>query len=516
MAKKIRRMRTFARTAAKSMEKKLVDNAKKIKKDPYLILPDYDDGYSSKFFGKIKKTLDKVNRFSDDTKKLEKLSNKRGLDGAVAGTILVAHSEKAPYLAVAKFPTGDITYAQRGRADKEKLIAVQHFDDPILRLLGIKDIVLKKRLHVYSWDNGYISTGLQPDPPEEFVTYLKKKTGFSFKNNVGFCSGLKPENIKNKESDKKNYLCIYWKSADLFFGIPEDSSEAKKNTFFNITKYMLAQNIADDFKIDIIGRVIKQKDIDEEDQMRDLEKYLSGNLKDNDFIKANIKHREQTLKDSGKKVFILDGITFGSDVESFIKTLKPNKYEKEGLNLILDQVEEPVIMNNVTPNKVLEYFWKDFGLNAINEIIDSEEMAEKFFSLSETPSDIFELVFKYKERQKILSQLPSYKSLPSLANFVDKVTKTYKTFGEKEALAEIKKRPDNPKGKSVSYAFLLVFGKGKDKKWQYSPVEIEYGEFLKDYVKQLLDSKPQKYHEALKNLLAASGSSEDIDKNIIK
>ncbi|MCK5636732.1 MAG: hypothetical protein KAH91_04855, partial [Thermoplasmatales archaeon] len=84
MAKKIRRMRTFARTAAKSLEKKLVENAKKLREDPYLILPDYEDSYSSKHFDKIKRSLDKINRFNDDAKKLEKLSNKRGLDGALA------------------------------------------------------------------------------------------------------------------------------------------------------------------------------------------------------------------------------------------------------------------------------------------------------------------------------------------------------------------------------------------------------------------------------------------------
>ena len=126
-------MRTFARTASKSMEKKLVDNAKELIEDPYVILPDYEDNYSRKHFGKIRKSLEKVHRFNDDTDKLEKLSKKRGLDGALAGTLLIAHSEKAPYLAVAKFSTGDITYAQRGNADKEKLIAVQHFDDPVLR-----------------------------------------------------------------------------------------------------------------------------------------------------------------------------------------------------------------------------------------------------------------------------------------------------------------------------------------------------------------------------------------------
>ena len=126
-----------------------------------------------------------------------------------------------------------------------------------------------------------------------------------------------------------------------------------------------------------------------------------------------------------------------------------------------------------------------------------------------------ELIFNYRERQQILSQLPKYKSLPPLAKFVDNIVKTYKTFGEKEALAEIKKRPDNPKGKSVAYAFLLVFDKAKDKKWQYSQVEIEYGDYLKDYAKKLLNSDPKKYHKALQELLTASGSSENIDYNLL-
>ena len=121
----------------------------------------------------------------------------------------------------------------------------------------------------------------------------------------------------------------------------------------------------------------------------------------------------------------------------------------------------------------------------------------------------------YRERQQILAQLPKYKSLPPLAKFVDNVVRTYKTFGEKEALGEIKKRPDNPKGKSISYAFLLVFGKAKDKKWQYSQVETEYGDFLKEYVKKLLDSEPKNYHKFLQELLTNSGSSENIENNLL-
>ncbi len=510
MAKKFRRVRTFARTAAKSMEKKLIENAKELQNDPYLILPEYSDNYSKRYFDKIKKSLDKILRFKDDIAKLEKLSNKRDLSGALAGTLTIAHSEKAPYLGVAKYPTGDIAYAQRGRADKEKLIAVQYFDNPVLRLLGIKDISLKKRLHVYSWDDGFLSTGLEAKPPKDFIDFLMKKTKLSYKNGIATCGDIKPEVVKKKETYKKNYLRIHWKSADVIVAICEDCAKSSKNTIFNMTKYILEPSISNDFSIEVIGQVVKQKETGSE-QIQKLNEYLSGDLTDIKLIEANMKYREESIKESGEKILILDGISYGTDIDKFIKALKPNKFEKEGLELILEKVEEPVVLDNVTSNKVLEKFWKDYGLDAINSIIENEEMAEKFFSLNDTPSDILELVFNYKERQQILSQLPKYKNLPKLAKFIDNVVRTYKTFGEREALAEIKKRPDDPKAKSISYAFLLVFGKAKDKKWQYSQVEIEYGDFLKDFAKKLLDSEPKKYHKALKDLLSSSGSSENID-----
>ena len=514
MVKKLKQVRTFARTAAKSMEKKLVENAKKLKDDPYFILPNYSDNYSKRYFKKIKKSLDKVKRFNDDTKRLEKLSNKRGLDGALAGTLLVAHSEKAPYLAVAKFSTGDISYAQRGKADKEKLIAVQYFDNPILRLLGIKDITIKRKLHVYSWDNGYISTGKEAKPPEDFINFLIKKIDLTLENGVATCGDISPEAAKKGEVTKKNYLRIYWKSANVMIVICEDCAKLKKNTIFTLTKYILEPNISKDFLINVVGQVVKQKESGFE-QTQNTHEYLSGELTDIEFITKNMKQRQESIKKSGEKILVLDGISYGTDIEQFIKALKPNKFEKKGLEFILEKVNEPVILNNVSPNKVLEQFWKGYGLDAINSIIDDGEMAKKFFSLDDTPSEILELVFNYRERQQILSQLPKYKSLPSLAKFVDSVAKAYKTFGEKEALAEIKMRPDDPKGKSIAYAFLLVFGKAEDKKWQYSQIEIEYGNFLKEFAEKLIDSEPKNYHKALQELLTSSGSSESIDNNLI-
>jgi len=510
MVKKIRTMRTFARTASKSMEKQLIENAKKLKKDPYQILPKYDDKYSNKYFSKIKKGIDKVVKFADDESKLEKLSNKRNIEGAIAGTLILVHQKKAPYLAVAKFSTGEITYAQRGKADKEKLIAVQHFEDPVLRLLAIKDLIIKRKLNVYSWDGGYVSTGKDPKPPKEFIDFIIKKIGFKKKNNYVICGDLKVDDVKNRKILDDYYLIIEWKSADIIFALCNKCARNTKNTIFQISKYLICSDLKENFKIEVIGQVLK-KEKKEYDTLF-IDEYLSGKLSDYDLIEKNHKKREEELIESDEKIFVLDDKSFGQDLDKFIDALDPKDHEREPLRYILEKVEESVILKDVTTNKVLEKYWKDFGKDAIVSIIDDDEMADNFFSLAETPSEILKLVYQYSDRQDILSKLPRYNKLPKIAGFADNIARTYKTFGEKKCLLEISKVSDDTKIKSLAYAFLLVFNKAKDKKWKYSSVEIEYGEFLKDYAKKLLESDSDEYHKSLKDLLTSAGLSEDIDK----
>jgi hypothetical protein len=515
MAKKPKRAKTFARTASKSMEKQLVTAAKELMQDPYRILPSYDDADSQKYFDKIKKKLDKIHRFRDDVAKLEKLSNKTGLPGALAGTLLLAHSEKAPYLAVARFSDGDVTYAQRGRAEKEKLIAVQHFDDPVLRILGIKDFTLKHGLHVFSWKDGFVSTGRTPRPPSEFVDFVLKKLGLTRRGNTVTCDHLTAEDVREGKITQRNYIKIHWQSADIYIGVCESCAQTSKNTMLTLSKYLLYPNLSSDFTIDVVGQLRQATDSSSVQETQFIDKYLSGELTDKGFIANNVQKRRETLQQAGEKLLVLDGVSYGTDVKKFIEALHPNSSEEKGLTYILEKIDEPLVVKDVTPNKVLEVFWKTHGLETLEHIVHDKKMAKELFALDDTPSTILEIATSYRERQNILAQLPRYRRLPPLANFADHLAKTYRTFGEKKSLSELRNAPDTPKGKALSYAFFRALGKGEDKKWKFSEVELEYGEFLKDYVQRLLEAKPEDYHAALKEVLAASGSTESIDGCLI-
>ena len=508
MVKKPRMVRTFARTATKHQEKQLIENAKKLYQDPLVILPEGSAPSCEKHLGKIRNKLEKTHRFRDNTKKLEKLSKKKGLDGALAGTLLLVEAKKAPYLAVAKFQTGDIVYAKRGNADREKLIAVQHFDNPVLRLLGLKETALKKGLYVYSWDKGYICTGSVAQPPSEFITFSLKKLGLSQQKKGCSCEHIPLEKAVKQSFLKKYYLRIHWKSADKIIAVCEDCAKTRKNTVFELSKYLLEPDLTEDFDVAVVAQVVKDHETTDETMF--LDEYFVGKLTDHQLITKNVQHQKKTLQESSEKLFVLDGVSYGTDVQGFLDALKPNKVERAGLEHILDKIDEPLVLSKATPHTILERYWDDYGEDVINSVIDDEDMATSFFHLDDTPSNILAMVFDYKKRQRILAELPQYKKLPPLARFADHIARTYRTFGEKKTLLEIKKRPNSPKAKSLAYAFLLVFDKGKESKWQFSPVEVEYGEFLKEYAQKLLDASPKQYSQALQELLTASGSGETI------
>ena len=190
---------------------------------------------------------------------------------------------------------------------------------------------MKKRLNIYSWDTGFISTGQNPQPPKEFISFVVNKLGFSTKQNVMVCEHIKVENVKSRENAKKHYLKIHWKSADIIFAICEDCAKSTKNTLFNITKYLIEPDISKDFEIEVVGQVIKQKLSDIEKQTIKIKEYLSGELNDHDFIKKNLRQRKESLEQSEEKLLILDGVSYGKDVDGFINALKPNNFEREGL-----------------------------------------------------------------------------------------------------------------------------------------------------------------------------------------
>ncbi|HDM25564.1 MAG TPA: hypothetical protein ENG24_03095 [Thermoplasmatales archaeon] len=214
-----------------------------------------------------------------------------------------------------------------------------------------------------------------------------------------------------------------------------------------------------------------------------------------------------------RKLLIVDGKCFGDNINALIEALQPNEIEKKAIELMLKKLQNPLVVSNTTPNKLLELFWKDHGLSFLEKMLGDKKLANKFFNMRDKPSDIIAMAYDHKKTQDMLSKLPVYKNLSEIAHFVDNVAKSYKTGGLEKALNVLKDKPDDTRAKAIAYAFLLALNKAKDKRWQYSNTEIEFGEFLKEYASKLLNSKPETYHDALQNLISAAGLTETLEKS---
>jgi hypothetical protein len=246
--------------------------------------------------------------------------------------------------------------------------------------------------------------------------------------------------------------------------------------------------VKDDFSVNVISQPIckdkcKDCEIIEPLELSSelLEKYQTGEIIDSDLITQHLEWLRTDYRRLSKNIYIFDNQCYGTNLKAAIKALTPTTLERKALWTVLNKVNESVIFDKATPSKILGYYWKDFGKNAIFAITHDTKIAKG--------------VFKKFDINKI-------KASEIL----------------KEADVEIKKKTiislgGDTKVKSVAYAFLLALKRGEGKKWQYTQTEHDFAQYLKNVANQLLQSEPDEYHDALQNLLSATGSTEKIDKN---
>jgi hypothetical protein len=493
------RIRTGARTASKVQEKDLISKAKQLRKNPELVLPICDKHCRFCPFEKIRRQLEKISENSNDKRILTKLASKGDhLARAYAATVLLALKGEVPFLAVFRTPLSEVTFAYRPGCKREKLIGVQYYDDPILRMIGVLDIVKKKGLYIYSLDDKMVCTGKEPDPPPEFIeqaiSSLKTNVKGTKINDIKIytCPHLDAQKVKNDAPSKNPYLKIEWLSANIKIAICDRCARHnKENTYLKLVLRIAAKKVQEDFEIDVITKpLISTKcsvcsDLEElaiEPEV--LKKYNEGAIVDHELIESHMTDFKEDLIRSNKKHYILDNVCYGTDLNEFLKKLEPDENELLALQTVLKKVPTAVVFSKITPNKVLMMYWQDYGKEAIYSVthdrVFSKKMFKKYDINKEPPSQILkESSVKYRHIN-IINALPTYDKLPAVVKFADDIARTYKTKGADDTVRAIEHyRSTDTRIKSVAFAFLLALEKGTSKKWQYTKTETEFAQYLK-------------------------------------
>lgn len=518
------KIRTGARTASKVQEKELVSKAKKILKNPDLIIPRCEHEGRC-VFDKIRRQIQRVQSLAGDEKRLTKLAKSGDqLARAYAATLLLAHSEKAPYLAVFRTPFGEIAYAMRGKVKKEKLIGVQNYDKPKWKLLSVLDLSTKKGLHIYSSKRGMICMGKEAAPPEYFVKEMVDTLKYQLKKegNVFTCEHVSSKEVEQRKSNDNSYILVLWKSAGINIVVCGRCASKKNNVVASIIQNMAVPKPEEDFDVDIVTAIKCKVDCEQCKIEKHLDvkgelqtAYFTGSISDRELLEKHFSDYEEFLKGGDKKVLILDEECYGNDMDEFIKKLSPTVEERTALKTILQGIETPVVVSKATPNKVLSMYWDEHGIEALKAIVGDEETAKRLYDKADnsksSPSQILKEASIHTKERDIISALPNYRNLPEIAKFADNIARIFMTQGKEDSLRAIEHyKGGDTRIKSVAYAFLLALDQGAQKKWQYSKTEIDFAQFLRDPALKLLKSKPQDYHENLQNLLSATGSTKKL------
>ncbi|QLH75100.1 MAG: hypothetical protein HPY73_06375 [Methanomassiliicoccales archaeon] len=486
----------------KVLEKGLLENAKRLAADPTMVIPKCSGEECRRCrFAKIEKKIMKVNRHKDDSDKLVKLAGKGDqFVRAYAAAISLAATGKVPYLTSAQLPGfGEVSFAVRGTVDKEKLISLQHFDDPDLRLLAYWEMARKCDLHIYSTEKGlYCSSNGPMAPPD----YVKEMT-----------SSVEELREDGTCGHPGNHIIVGWLSAKMTLRLCRECA-GDSNLIAELSSRIAAPDHSDDFRADAeIGLRCNVKDCDKCRTKADIselaERYRKGELSDKRFLEEAEARYKKKLKEVGG-LFVAGDECFGNDHEAFLKAIKGSDLEKEVLSKLIASKNVSIVSDSNIAGKIITELWPDHGPSMLVSVASSEVVFKVTEMKDLQPPQLLAEARRMELSKTIDMSLPSYTKLGDIGKVSDTLARTYKAEG-KEAMMRAMDRfkGRDHRTKSVCYAFSRAVG-DTSRSWQFTRQEADFGEYLEQFAKAMLESIGSDYDQALRNMVAASGSNETV------
>jgi len=507
------RLKIRGRIASKVMEKDLLDKARMLMDDPELILPECAGDCGSCPFRRTRRRLQKIVKYKDDPAKLAKFA-RRGdkLARAYAAAIGLVHEKKTPYLATGTYPGGTITYAARGKTDKEKLIGVQNFDSPRWRVMSVLDLVRKKGLHFYSYGDSFVCTGKVAAPPEEYVRLAAEKVGATRLAGDTYSCPHAPESVARIEFD--------WVTSGKKVVLCDQCASKAKNSLAKLAEGMAVPKALNEFEVSVIRRL---RDVGGNAGCADamnraidpklLEDYSEGKLGDRDLIQRHLAGVKEQLEAEDRRLFIRGDKCFGDDADAFVQDMAKDDVERKALVALLREVRHPIMVDEGdSVNDLVSTYWSEHGRKILEAFV-REDIAAKHLKEGgeDSPLKVVRRAVREAEHREISARLPRYTGLSQYGEFVDSILRAYKTAGTGAAIAVIdNERSNDHRMRSIAHAFYLALGV-TSKSWKFTQEEKQFGEGLMAASKAALESDgPEEHHEAFVAFLKLAGSTEEV------
>lgn len=493
----------------KNLEKELLAKAKKLAENPRLLIPTCQEECRRCDFEALLGKIESIARFKDEPEKLLSFANWGDqLARAYAATISLAAAGKIPYLAVMNLPIGEVSYAVRGKVDKEKLIGVEYFDDPDLRLLAFWEIAEKRDLHLYSSSERFTCSSIAK-APADYVRDMISTAPYRID---------RQNNCPHPDSNVA--LRIIWKSPELTLSICQECI-SDVNLLHHFASRIAAREPMDDFEIEVkydleckssCNKCLVKEPYQMSSDLR--EEYFEGKIDDRTVVERFAKEKLIGLKGSGEELFVAGSKCFGSDKNAFIEQIRGSEIEKAALSGLISSTKMSIISSSDQTGKIISDLWEEHGERLLAQVASQTVLDSlKREGQSLPPTQLLQEARRLEMARGIHSSLPEYARLGEVGKYADRLARLFKTEG-KSAVARIieKEKQREHRLRAISYGFLVAIGESEGKAWQYTKEEIDFGSYLSTFASRLVQSDGDEYHDALQLIVQASGSIEKIEK----
>mgnify|MGYP001439761301 CR=1 FL=1 len=228
--------------ASKDIQKRLEKNLSELLEDPEIFLPDINGAVTKKtFFGRNKdlmaltlEDIDMVSKKRHDKKWLTKRMSKKSGDvvsRALAGSLLAASGDDFSTVSVFKNPLfGSASYIRRGGGKQSHLAGIQNFNHSKLRML-VWDDHAKAGQWFFSWDKGFVFTGKEPNPPDDWIEYVLENSSIELVGQkTKWSKGLNESIIDDKLFTDSGWLRLEFGNG-VIIGISKESLISTKESF---------------------------------------------------------------------------------------------------------------------------------------------------------------------------------------------------------------------------------------------------------------------------------------------
>lgn len=406
---------------------------------------------------------------------LEKLS--RSKDEFLRGigeTFRAIKDEEISFSGLLKTPHGSATFYKKGDTDQYVLAGIQNSGNDIFRMLAFSRDVLSGKLTIYSAGDYYKGSCKRSAPERDFIEKALSEERILFHTNQSgeLCTG------QGEESFTLN-----------IFNIPmvRIYSGSKTSTVLAILKHILTQDPEKmlSYSFENLNGYMSKKE-------RDIfHRYVSGELRDSEFIDEIMKERIKNARISGK--YIIGKNVYGG-IDEFLSEIPVDQDVKDLFKKTWKQ-GEGIYIETPTARKFLEAVWDDVGETIIAGMFPHVN-PEELHSLKGNPAEIIEKARKMEEVEKIRKSL-DLKPWSQPSAYLYDLAVAFRHGGMDEVMEKIQaSRLTDQDSMAVQHAFISILGKGDSSSWMVSSDGKLKGEMLVPYVKVILNGTPDEAKKA--------------------